>query len=144
MARPTGYTPELADRICAEIAAGKSLRAIAELKWAPSRRTITSWLRLHKEFADLYEIATKERAQAYFDEIIEIADREATDKGAVMRDRLRIDARKWCCARMDPERFGDRVMNEHTGAGGGPIVSRIELVDLSNDPGSSDSAAAET
>ena len=58
--------------------------------------------------------------------------RRADDGGAIVvadhehiqRSKLRVDTRKWAMARMAPKRYGDRIMQEHTGADGGPIETR--------------------
>lgn len=139
------YTPEMGDRICAEIIDGKSVRSICKEAWAPARRTIVKWLRIFPQFRQIYDLACAERAEGYAEELIEIADDASNDwmatndpdnpgfrlnKEHVMRSRLRVDTRKWICAKMNPK-YADRVSAELTGANGGPIgiadVTEAEL-----------------
>lgn len=128
----TDYTPELADRICAEIIDGKSVRTICKMEGMPSKRTIMYWLRIHAEFKKLYDIACVERSEAYAEEIVDIADdgsndwmeREldngksvtVVDHEHIQRSRLRVEARKWICAKMKPRKYGEKIELEHTGS----------------------------
>jgi hypothetical protein len=48
----------------------------------------------------------------------------------IAHKRLQIDTRKWMLSKMLPKVYGDKVTQEHTGAGGGPIA--IASVDLRN------------
>ena len=43
------------------------------------------------------------------------------DSTAVQRNRLRVDTRKWLLSKLAPKKYGDKVLNEHTGAYGGAI-----------------------
>mgnify|MGYP000426269079 FL=1 len=43
------------------------------------------------------------------------------DSTAVQRNRLRVDARKWLLSKMVPKKYGDKLVQEHTGANGGAI-----------------------
>lgn len=130
------YTPEIADRICAELASGKSIRRICKLDWAPGRRTVYDWLRTHQDFRELYAIAQLDGAHAWADEAIEIADDGTNDwivdndpenpgyrlNGEhVQRSRLRVDTRKWYAARMNPKKYGDKVDLTHANPDGTPI-----------------------
>lgn len=45
-----------------------------------------------------------------------IADNaDSSDNVAVQRDRLKIDARKWLLAHLNPKKWGDRIDIEHSG-----------------------------
>jgi hypothetical protein len=47
--------------------------------------------------------------------------------------RLQVDALKWKLSKMLPKVYGDRVTQEHTGAGGGPIaVAAVDLKGLTD------------
>ena len=72
--RPTLYTPELGDKLCALIALGSSLRTICRDDDMPDASTVYRWLRLHNDFRDNYEKARADQADALADEILEIAD----------------------------------------------------------------------
>ena len=48
--------------------------------------------------------------------------------------RLQIDALKWKLSKMLPKVYGDKVTQEHTGAGGGPIaIAGLDLKNLNDD-----------
>ena len=48
--------------------------------------------------------------------------------------RLQIDTKKWVLSKMLPKVYGDKVVQEHTGAGGGPIqMAAVNLKNLSDD-----------
>ncbi|HEX7767713.1 MAG TPA: hypothetical protein VF443_13440, partial [Nitrospira sp.] len=46
----------------------------------------------------------------------------------VERAKLRVDTRKWALARMMPRKFGDRMTQELTGAGGQELVVTVRSV----------------
>lgn len=132
------FTPEIGTKICLLMATGLSIRKIIQRKDIPisSRNTIHEWMLENEAFAAQYELARKLRADELFDECLEIADDdsrdfvtktkpdgtiyEAVDTEHINRSRLRVDTRKWVCARMDPK-YSDKVVNEMVGKDGGPI-----------------------
>lgn len=106
MARPSKYTPVLAERICQLIAQGKSKRAISFMDGMPHRETIDEWLLKHKGFSDNYARACEVRAELYAEEIVDIADREGLD---AQQKRVMVDARKWVVSKLLPRQYGDSV-----------------------------------
>ena len=108
MARPSKFTPILVRRICDRIAGGASLRAICEGEGMPNRETVRRWLRDNDEFRRWHALAREWQAEFYADQIIEIADGVAANRGAIQRARLRIDARKWIASKLAPKRYGHR------------------------------------
>lgn len=150
---PSTYTPELAAAICEHIAAGKSLRTIAALDGMPAQSTIMVWLDgKHPDFTEQYARAREAQADKMAEDILAIADEECTmvkadkhgtsdddgegntevvfDSTAVQRNKLRVDARKWLASKMAPKKYGDKLVQEHTGANGGAIEvhSTVTLV----------------
>jgi hypothetical protein len=79
----------------------------------------------HHDFRRSYELAREAAADALFEEVITIADdasgdwttgedgngnsRTNFDHEHVQRARLRIDTRRWVCARMAPWKYSDRA-----------------------------------
>ena len=52
----------------------------------------------------------------------------------IAHKRVQIDTRKWMLSKMLPKVYGDKLMQEHTGAGGGPIaLAAVDLKNLSDD-----------
>ena len=139
--RPSDYSPELADRICSRLAAGESLRTVCKSDDMPSAVTVYSWLRKHQEFLKQYTRAKEDAADAFAEEMLDIADEASNDwmevhdkdnpgyrfNGEhVNRSRLRVDTRKWIAAKLKPKKYGEKVQTELSGKDGGPI----ETVDL--------------
>jgi hypothetical protein len=106
MARPSDYTPEVADGICEQIALGKSLRAICRGDDMPDASTVYRWLSWNEAFREQYARAREDQADSHADEIIDIADNEMEDPNS---RRVRIDARKWVAAKLKPKKYGERI-----------------------------------
>lgn len=124
--RPTKYTPELCEGICALMAEGRSLRSICIMDNMPAISTVMRWLTDadKADFQEQYQRAYDQRALAIFEEMLDIADdgsndwmeretRSGTitvlDHEHVQRSKLRLDARYWMLQRMAPKRFGDKM-----------------------------------
>lgn len=137
MGRQSSYTPELALTVCTYIAEGLSLRDIQAIDGMPTKTTIMRWLQAFPEFRDQYARACELRTEAHADEILAIADDGSNDwmekkfgdevkwvenGEAIRRSQLRIDARKWLMSKLAPKKYGDKVLNEHSGPNGGAIT----------------------
>lgn len=131
--RPSNYTPEIADTICEAIARGGALYLLCDQEdgW-PHEATVYRWLEKHEDFREKYARARERQADRNVDEIIAISDesgfdayvkdgRAVIDSEAVNRARLRVDSRKWRASKLWPKKYGDKITQEQTGAGGGPI-----------------------
>lgn len=120
MARPTSYTDEIADEICARIADGQSLRAICEGEDYPDRSTVFRWLSdpANDRFRNQYALARESQADSFADDIADIADDEKLEPND---KRVRIDARKWLAGKLRPKVYGDKVAVTGGGAGDPPI-----------------------
>lgn len=118
--RPTIYTQELANEICAKIASnGKGVKLLcAENPHWPNKDTIFVWLKNYSDFSDQYVQAKRCQVETFIDEILEIADDSThdnyvTEQGKVTcnneyiaRSRLRIDTRKWLASKLVPKIYG--------------------------------------
>ena len=124
MARAKGsskYGAEIVERICAEIAVGKSMREICRAADMPDMRTVFRWLAAHSEFQQIYARAREAQADYLAEEILEIADdgkndwverqdgSAAVNNEAVQRSRLRVDARKWLMSKLMPKKYGEKL-----------------------------------
>jgi hypothetical protein len=105
------YSAALGATICEHIASGRCLKEVCELNGMPGRTTAYKWLEQHGDFADMYARAREKRAEMIADEVITIAD---TDPDPV-RARVRIDARKWWAAKVNPKAYGDKAEVNVTG-----------------------------
>jgi hypothetical protein len=122
--RPSSFTQDMGDTICARIAEGESLRKICQDDWMPDRVTIYRWLAADPEFCNHYTRAREDQADTLADEIIAIADEQPeviavlNKNGELIEHKLdnaflqwqknRIDARKWTAMKLKPKKYGDR------------------------------------
>jgi hypothetical protein len=104
------YSDDLAAKLCEHIADGLSLKEACQLPGMPSRSTAYKWLSEYAFFSDVYARAREERADLIADEIVTIADSDPDPN----RARVRIDARKWWAAKVNPKKYGDRLVTENT------------------------------
>lgn len=121
--RPTSYTRALADRICADLSLGKSLRKICADEDIPHQVTVIRWLQ-HQDRDDFriqYARAREAQADFHADEMIDIADDVTATSESVAKAKLQIDTRKWTAAKMRPKKYGERAKLEVGGTDGAPI-----------------------
>ena len=127
-------------QILLSIEEGDSLRATLKREGMPTSTTFYDWIDNDKEKALQYARACEKRADAIFEDILEIADDASNDftladigdgmqiekfnSEHVQRSRLRVDARKWMASKMNPKKYGDKIHQEHSG--------EIKSFDLSN------------
>lgn len=139
--RPSDYTPELADKICAQLADGDSMRTVCKPDDMPNKTTVFRWIRTNEEFRTQYARAKEESADSLTDEMLDIADNGENDwmlkhdkdgheawvanGEAMQRSRLRIDTRKWLASKLKPKKYGDKIQQE--------ISGKLELTDLSEE-----------
>lgn len=106
---------------------GEPLRKILSDRGQPSTSTFYRWLDSDKDMQQRYARACEMRADKIFEEILEIADNpvegvviETNDNGRtkekkgdmIAHRRLQVDARKWMIAKMQPEKYGDRIKQD--------------------------------
>lgn len=116
--RPTLYTPELADKICALLSEGISIRTICLSDDMPDKSTFFRWLRIHSELRDQYVRAKRESVDAMGEKILDLSD-ESVDlaievdpkaSGAVVQAvKLQVDTRKWLMSKLLPKVYGDKI-----------------------------------
>jgi len=140
--RPSTYTQDIADEICAGLAEGKSLRTVCSANHLPCVKTVFNWFRTKDGFLQQYTRAKEESADALTDEMLDIADDgtndwatqqlgedgpevEVLNKEHIQRSKLRIETRKWLASKLKPKRYGDKTTTEHTG--------NLGLTDMSED-----------
>lgn len=143
MGRPSAFTQDIADAICAGLSDARSLRSICLADDMPHQATVCRWLGEKERFREQYARAREAQADAIFDEMLDIADdgsndwmqREREDGSIdevlnhehVQRSKLRIDARKWMAGKLAPKKYGDKL--QLAGDGGGPIAIAITSED---------------
>jgi hypothetical protein len=125
--RPSDYSAETAESVCALIMEGNSLRDIQDMDGMPSKTTVLRWVHRYPEFRDQYARALEFRSEAHAEEILEIADdgrndwmerkfgddvRWVENGEAIRRSQLRIDARKWLMGKHAAKKYGDKITHE--------------------------------
>lgn len=105
--RPRRYNPELARKICQQLASGKSLREICKAKGMPAQSTVRLWVVDDVGgFSVQYERARNVGLDVMADEVIAIADDQKIEPGS---KRVMFDARRWYLSKLAPKRYGDKL-----------------------------------
>jgi hypothetical protein len=131
--RPTDFTPELGDLICALICEGYSLRKIAKNDEMPRVSTILDWVmkgtrgdERYEAFSEQYARSLDIRTDNMAEELLEISDDDSLDVGVtedgkpyvkgehIQRSRLKVDTRKWLMSKMKPKKYGEKLQQEIT------------------------------
>lgn len=109
--RATLFTPELGDKLAILLATGKTLTSICKNDPAlPAASTVISWaIDGEHPFAEQYARARRVGYTIMGDLLLDDADRESTEAGAVARDRLKVDTRKWLLSKALPKIYGDKL-----------------------------------
>jgi hypothetical protein len=136
--RPTVYTQELANKICARLAKGETLKGICRDKDMPTDACVRTWaLENYQGFYSRYTYARQLGLDAIADELLDIADDGSGDitydaQGnrivngeAINRSRLRVDTRKWYLCKLAPKRYGDKVDVNVGGQSENPVTTVI-------------------
>lgn len=144
--RPSDYTQELADEICARLSEGQSMRTVCAADDMPAAGTVFRWLRTNEEFCKQYARAKAESADALVEEMTDISDdgtndwmRRLNSDGEpvgwvvngehIQRSRLRVETRKWIAAKLKPKKYGDKLDATVSSPDGGPLVVFLDSRD---------------
>lgn len=143
------YRQDIAEFILPLLAEGKPLQRACRMATAAigtvDAHQFMRWVYDDQDLARVYSQARDIGYRLLADELLDIADQSEDDtfvdehgmtrinSEVVQRSRLRVDTRKWILAKMLPRLYGDKLLTEHTGAGGGPIqVSAVNFRNLSD------------
>ena len=128
MARPSKFTPELLEEICARLSRGEPLAAICRDEGMPADRTVRDWIEQKSEVSAAIARAREAGEDWLAAECLVIADTtevgvETTTKangdtetreGDMLGHRkLRIDTRLKLLAKWNPKKWGDRMALDH-------------------------------
>ena len=116
--RPTKLTDDVSRAICSRLAIGEYLQDICDDPNMPSVRRVLDWVVNEKKseylaFRQAYARARRAQAEMWADEIVRSAMAVTADDAHAVRTK--IDGLKWVLAKLHPEKWGDRVMNVHSG-----------------------------
>lgn len=123
-----------------EIIKGKAVRNVLKDEGMPDVTTFYRWLEEDEEKAKQYTRACESRADAIFDEIIDIADDKSNDQiitengvfqnnEYIARSRVRIDARKWIASKLNPKKYGEKTTTTLEG-GDKPIETTTTIIGM--------------
>lgn len=131
--RPSTFTQEIADEICARLAKGEPLAVICRDERMPAVRTVSDWKAAHESFAADIACAREEGYDKIAADCLQIADdgwndtylddegNKRTDTDVIQRSKLRIETRLKLLAKWDPKRYGEKITQELSGPDGKPI-----------------------
>ena len=129
MGRPSTYTPEIAARICEQLAEGRSLRSISRQSDMPDPSTVRDWAARDEGFAAQYARARNDGLDTLAEECMDIADDLTEDPNS---RRVRIDARKWFASKLRPEKYGD--LTRLAGADGKDLELKVTIRSVLDPP----------
>lgn len=104
MGRPSEYTPEIGEEICALLAENGSIRLTAATVGV-DRSTIRHWTEAYPDFAT----AIARAKQDGYDSRAEQAVAKAKIATDAPLGRLAFDADRWYLSKIDPARYGDKL-----------------------------------
>lgn len=122
---PSTFNQDTADIICDSLIEGMSLRNICKQEDMPHITTVLRWARDNHDFRNQYALAREMQADIHADDVVDISDDTSEDEiedengnkrqnsEFVNRSRLRVDSRKWAAAKMNPKKYGDRMIVDH-------------------------------
>lgn len=144
--RPSSFTQDVADTICARIAEGESLRRICRGDDMPSLQTVMNWLAKNGDFVEQYARAREAQQDAFADEILDIADDGTNDwmekhskdgesigwvvnGEAVQRSRLRVESRKWLMSKLAPKKYGEKITADLNHGAQDSLAELMKVID---------------
>jgi hypothetical protein len=132
MGRPSTYTKEIGDKVCAGLEEGRTLRNVCSQEGMPPEATVRRWVMDNagavggvagSGFAAQYARARELGYQSMADWLIDLADEtNSRDPAAVNKARLQSDNIKWLLSKALPKIYGDKLQHQ---AGDSPV--KIEI-----------------
>lgn len=131
---PAAYSPQDRERIIAQVQEGmrtngQSLREACK-EAGISHPTILRWIveddAAGGDLSDQFARARGDLRTLVAEDVIGISDNTEEDPAS---RRVRVETRLKVLARLAPKRWGEKLQNEHSGPGGGPIPIARELTE---------------
>lgn len=135
--KPKGTPPERKAELCEAVIEGMQggLSCFKACQAAGvNHSTFMRWVSDDSALANRYARAREELIELMAQDLLEIADAPvgstdsgSTDGGAVQKQKLQIDTRKWLLSKLAPKKYGEKL--EVSGDAANPIaIQRIERV----------------
>lgn len=109
MSRPSDYSAETAERICASLMDGQSLRRICADEDMPDRRTIYRWMQAYPDFATKCAHARVIQADSIEEDMADIEDRTLSGELDPAAARAVLSSKQWRAAKLAPKKYGDKL-----------------------------------
>lgn len=139
--RPSGYTPEIGEAICAQLATTKDGMEVIARRMGKNPQMVWRWLSEKPDFREMYVRAREFQTELMYDEIEKLAYAPLTHNGNPVDDpndpgillegalafaetnrrKMIIDVLKFKLAKLQPRRFGNNTTVDHT------VTERKEL-----------------
>lgn len=119
--RPSKYTEEACTKVFDHLASGGSLAASAG-KAGVHKDTLFEWCKVHPEFSDLIKQGKSLGMDVWEQRLVMQAIENPGNTAAIIFAMKNIYRDDW----------HDRVINEHTGEGGGALVIERRIIDQNN------------
>lgn len=127
--RPSKYTQEIADEICARIALGETVSVICKDAGMPAERTVWDWTEHNALFSQAFARARIAQTRTWADQIVTIADSVQEDylrdadgnpvlnskeepifiRERPQRTHQRIEVRKWLMTKINVAEYGEKI-----------------------------------
>jgi hypothetical protein len=95
----------LANRICALLAEGLSLRKVCD-QLGFTQTFVFDWIHADPAFAKQYTCARERQTEVWMDQLVDLSDGATPENAHVAR--LQVETRKWIASKMLPKKYGDR------------------------------------
>jgi hypothetical protein len=128
--RPKPTDEGMPEKIAEGLIAGKGIREVCAPDTMPSVTEVYVEMARNEEFRNIIARARELQQEAHIDETVELADAATVADWQVVK--LRIWARQWRAGKLAPKKYGDKIVNEHTGADGGPIQTEATVIDAAS------------
>jgi|SRR5215467_5995192 len=110
---PASYRDVQRQQLLVLVSEGMTKVKACQIVGVPAH-VVSKWIANDPLFRSAWVAARMEQAHALADAVIDIADEECADQVAVMRNRNRMDARKWFTSKTSPADYGQHVRVDHT------------------------------
>lgn len=115
------------NEICEHIANGMAMRNATKLPGVINVNIFLHLIKTNAKLNEQYAHACKMRAENIFEDVLDIVDTRdrdtyidkdgklQVDHAVIQRDKLRYDARRWMVGKMEPDKYGDKIIQQHAG-----------------------------
>jgi hypothetical protein len=107
--RPSKFTPELADEICARLSKGEPLAAICRDEHMPGVTAVWDWTQNNPKFSESIARARRDGGHAIANNARETARGRGDSTGDYLRDKLIIDTDLKLLSKWFPKDYGDKL-----------------------------------